>query len=596
MNTSPETAIEAARRLSAPMLDKGFKPVALHTYTDANGEALYCRIRCKHPDTKEKWIRPMKLNGQGYEIGEPKFQNGKPLYALHRIANNPEAIVWVTEGEQKVNALYKLGLVATTSGGATSAESTDWEPLRGKTIKIFPDNDTAGKAYAETVASILLRMSCTVSCVDVGKLGLGIGDDVMEWLASHPNASAADIEALPILAKVNVAESDPGASFVLPTKGIVQTTCAADIKPKSISWLWDSWLARGKFHIFAGQAGTGKTTIAIALAATVSIGGRFPDGTRSPIGNVLIWSGEDSAEDTLVPRLLAAGADLSKIHFIDNILHDDEIRSFDPAIDIAELNHAAARIGDISLLIVDPVVNAIACDSHRNGEVRRALQPLVDLGEKLCCAVLGIPHFSKGTGGKDPLERVTGSLAFGAIARIVLATGKITEGETTRRIFCRAKSNIGVDHGGFEYDLHQKEIEGHEGLFSSYSMWGQAVEGSARELLAENEPDNAGSEVDEAEQFLRELLAGRAITSGEVKRESRDAGYAWATIRRAQKHLGIKPTKSGMKGKWFWSLNNKNHEDAREDVEDAQQNSVSNFGENEQLRESPSVIVDAWEC
>ncbi len=355
-------------------------------------------------------------------------------------------------------------------------------------------------------------------------------------------------------------------------------------------------MARGKYHIFAGQAGTGKTTIAIALAATVSIGGRFPDGTISPVGNVLIWSGEDSAEDTLVPRLLAAGADLSKIHFIDNILHGDEIRSFDPAIDIAELNHAAARIGDISLLIVDLVVNAVACDSHKNGEVRRALQPLVEFGEKLDCAVLGISHFSKGTGGKDPLERVTGSLAFGALARIVLATGKISDNETTKRIFCRAKSNIGLDHGGFEYDLHQKEIEGYKGIFSSYLMWGQAVEGSARELLAENESSDSTSEVGEAEQFLKELLAGGAMTSGEVKRESRDAGYAWATIRRAQKHLGIKPTKSGMKGKWFWSLNNKNYEDAREDVEDAQQNSMSNFGENEQLQESPSVIADAWEC
>ena len=195
MNTSPETAKEAARRLSAPMLDKGFKPEALHTYTDASGVLSHYRIRCKHPETKEKWIRPMKLNGQGYEFGEPKFQNGKPLYALHRIANNPEAIVWITEGEQKSDALNKLGLVATTSGGSTSADTTDWKPLSGRTVKIFPDNDDAGKSYAEIVANILLSMGCTVSCVAVDKLGLGTGDDVMEWLESHPGASAADIEA-----------------------------------------------------------------------------------------------------------------------------------------------------------------------------------------------------------------------------------------------------------------------------------------------------------------------------------------------------------------------------------------------------------------
>lgn len=112
---------------------------------------------------------------------------------------------------------------------------------------------------------------------------------------------------------------------------MVQITCAADIKPEAIRWLWDGWLARGKFHIFAGQAGTGKTTIAIALAATISNGGRFPDGTRSPVGNVLIWSGEDSAKDTLVPRLLAADADMSRVHFIGDVQVGDDKRSFDPS-------------------------------------------------------------------------------------------------------------------------------------------------------------------------------------------------------------------------------------------------------------------------
>ena len=75
MNESPK---EAARRLSGPMLDKGFQPVALHSYTDADGEPLYWRIRAKHPDTGEKWIRPIHQNGHGFEFGEPKYPAGKP--------------------------------------------------------------------------------------------------------------------------------------------------------------------------------------------------------------------------------------------------------------------------------------------------------------------------------------------------------------------------------------------------------------------------------------------------------------------------------------------------------------------------------------
>lgn len=359
---------------------------------------------------------------------------------------------------------------------------------------------------------------------------------------------------------------------------IVQTVCAADIKPEAFRWLWNGWLAKGKFHVLAGQAGIGKTTIAIAIAATVSIGGRFPDGTRAPAGNVLIWSGEDSPKDTLVPRLLAAGADMKRVHFIGDVLTGGEPRSFDPATDIPGLLAGAKHIGDISLLIVDSVVSAVAGDSHKNGEVRRALQPLVNFAEALDCAVLGLSHFSKGTGGREPLERVTGSLAFGALARIVLVAAKITTGDTTRRVFCRAKSNIGPDNGGFEYDLNQTELEAYKGMFSSYVSWGQAVEGSARELLAEPEPEH------EAEKFLRELLAGGEMLQKEIGLECKGAGFSVATLRRAKKRAGVVSKKDGMKGGWLWSLPTAKPEDAHEDGEDAQQNSVSTFGEIEHLR------------
>ena len=533
-----ETPQKAARRFSKPVLDDGFKPVALHVYTDESGEVLYWRIRCKHPVTKEKWIRPMWLSPAGYKLSEPEFPNGKPLYALHRLVSNPDKEIWVVEGEKKADELNKLGLITTTSGGATSADSTDWGLLRGRTVRIWPDNDDPGKSYAKEVTDKLKGMGFIVSCIDVEKLGLGPKEDCVDWLEAHPNASSADIEALPNL----TSQQEEDAAIQSKFKLAVQITCATDIKPKPIDWLWEGWLARGKLEVFAGMAGTGKTTIAISLAATISNGGSFPDNSRSPVGNVLIWSGEDSPEDTLVPRLIAAGADLSKVHFIGDVKDGDVTRSFNPAIDIVSLNHAAARIGKISMLIVDPIVNAVAGDSHKNSEVRRALQPLVDFGEKMSCAVLGISHFSKGTGGKEPLERVTGSLAFGALARIVLATAKITEGETSKRIFCRAKSNIGLDDGGFEYTLEQKEVEGCPGLSSSYVVWGEPVKGSARELLAEPEVENEdGSNVHSATSWLQVLLKeeGGKLDRKDVMKAAQAMGYKERTVHRAREKIGV---------------------------------------------------------
>ena len=347
------------------------------------------------------------------------------------------------------------------------------------------------------------------------------------------------------------------------------------------------------------MAGTGKTTIAIALAATVSIGGRFPDGTRSPVGNVLIWSGEDSAEDTLVPRLIAAGADLSKVHFIGDVKHGDDIRSFDPAIDIAALNNAAARIDNISMLIVDPIVNAVAGDSHKNGEVRRALQPLVDFGEKMNCAVLGISHFSKGTGGKEPLERVTGSLAFGALARIVLATAKITKGETSRRIFCRAKSNIGLDDGGFEYDLQQKEIDGYPGLFSSYVLWGNAVEGSARELLSEPDDRESGEQdstaLDGAKKFLCKLLKDGSLPQKQIEIDAKGASHSMRTVRRAKADLSIESVKY-IDG-WHWKLASNMSKEVQDgqDVHINYVDALDTLPKIEHLQENLTATTGIWE-
>jgi putative DNA primase/helicase len=208
-----------------------------------------------------------------------------------------------------------------------------------------------------------------------------------------------------------------------------------------------------------------------------------------------------------------------------------------------------------ALLIVDPIVSAVSGDSHKNAEVRRSLQPLVDLAQSRRCAVLGISHFSKGSKGADPVERVTGSLAFGALARIVLATAKLPNEEGGGRMLARAKSNIGLDHGGFKYELDVYQIDA--GIETTRVLWGEALEGSARELLSKAEASSDPEEqtaTDEAREWLREMLSAGPMKVADIRKEARQAGIHEKPLRSAREKLGIKPEKSSFSGGWVWAL------------------------------------------
>ena len=336
---------------------------------------------------------------------------------------------------------------------------------------------------------------------------------------------------------------------------VVKIRCGASIKPQAIDWLWPGWLPAGKLTILAGAAGTGTTTLALGLGAVITTGGRWPDGSHCKRkGNVLVWSSEDVADDTLVPRLIASGADLSRCHFIEGITQHGESVPFDPSQDIPELHRAVERIGGVSLLLIDPIVSAVAGDMHRANDVRRSLQAVVDFAEAHSCAVIGITHFAKGGAGKAPQDRVIGSQAFGALARMVLVTAK--EEDSSRRVLARAKSNIAPDDGGVAYSLDLVTIDG--GIAATHAVWDGTIEGTAREILGDVETDEDGDSGtrDDLEQMLFDTLndAGGSMATKALMAEVRDAGHSWDAAKRLKKSMGIEARKLGMGGAWMWFL------------------------------------------
>lgn len=336
----------------------------------------------------------------------------------------------------------------------------------------------------------------------------------------------------------------------------VELTRAVDIPMAAVNWLWSGWLARGKLHLLAGDAGTGKTTLAIAIAATISSGGVWPDGTTAPEGNVLIWSGEDDAADTIVPRFACAGADLSRVLIVGDVRNSRSVRPFDPAQDLSTLAAAAERLGDVSLMVLDPVVAAVSGDSHKNSEVRRSLQPVLDLAQRLNCAVLGVSHFSKGGAGIDPLLRITGSVAFGAVARVVYVAAKRCDSDD--RVLARAKSNIGPDDGGFVYRILLSE----GAIVASRVEWRDALDGSARDLISD-ESDARPGVTASAEEWLRDLLGSGPQTVNLIRSNADTSGYRWRTVERAKQSLGIRSVKDASDGGWRWSMSGIEHRQDR---------------------------------
>jgi hypothetical protein len=377
----------------------------------------------------------------------------------------------------------------------------------------------------------------------------------------------------------------PGGGAAKPSC-CVELLSAAAIAPIPIRWLWEGWLAEGRLHILAGAPGAGKTTIALNAIAIVSTGGLWPDGTRAPVGNIVIWSGEDDLADTLVPRLIAAGADLRRVSFVQSVREGGAVRWFDPARDMPELAEAIKRTGDVRLVIIDPLALVATKDSHKNAETRRDLQPIADVCRETGAAALGVHHLAKGTAGREPHERVLGSVAFVAVARLVWIAAKEPareDGAPERRILMRAKSNIGPEEGGFAYALEQIDLGRHPGVFASRVVWGETIEGSAREVLVKVKHPDGQTPIDGAKDFLREMLAEGPVASTQVQAAAHARGLSWATVRRAKRALGIKAHKMGLGEGWTWQIPNMlTHE------EDAHPSGVSIFGGDGHLRHDSS--------
>jgi putative DNA primase/helicase len=292
------------------------------------------------------------------------------------------------------------------------------------------------------------------------------------------------------------------------------------------------------------------------VAATLSRGTAWPDGTgRCILGETVIASFEDDAGDTAVPRLIAEGADLSKIIFLETVRDDKgHVRPFDATQDVERLAILLRERPDVRLVVIDPISACmIGVDSHNNAEVRAALTPLVKLAADFGVCFIAITHLSKGHGASKAINRVMASVAFTAAARIVHLIAR-DPADPERRLFVPIKSNVGQDRTGLAFRTEVVVLPGE--IETVRIVWdAEPITATADEVVRPDEVTEGAKR--DAMEFLQAALANGPVSAMQVQKDAFKAKIAPMTLRRAREALGVVVGPVRLAGRlveWTWAL------------------------------------------
>jgi hypothetical protein len=364
----------------------------------------------------------------------------------------------------------------------------------------------------------------------------------------------------------------------------------ADIAAVPVRWLWPGRVARGKVSMLAGHPGLGKSQLTAAIAAIVTTGGRWPvDGSKAERGNVVFLSAEDDPADTIRPRLEAVGADLSRTYILDSTVIEDgsNHRALDLGADLARLGQTLDDIGDVALVVIDPITAYLGeADSHKNAEVRALLAPLSDMAAKHGTAIVAVSHMNK-AGGGEALMRVTGSLAFVAAARAAFIVTRDSESDG-RRLLLPVKNNLGDDRTGYAFTVEKAEVASAAGrIETSRVVWeSDSVTVTADEALTSMGDPEDRSALAEAREFLADALREGPVPVRQIEGDARAAGISSRTLRRARDALGVIRAKAGMRAGWTLALPAGTPKVAKP-AEDGQAKDMDAFGDFGRLRNEP---------
>jgi archaellum biogenesis ATPase FlaH len=537
----------------------------------------------------------------------------KPFYGLEQLAARPAAQVMIHEAPKKAEAgaglfpkLVHLGML----GGVYAPAHMDLTPLKGRRCVLMPDNDEPGRQAMRRLAPLLLAAGVTeIKGIDpytqpdgsASPEGWDIADTDENWTPSVARAWAKERTVVfqnetsqdapdrtqggsptppagstdkPAIAKPTHKPGNGAAGPALTPKevdaqsrkqvldGLIYT-CIADVRPEAVKWLWPGRIPLGELTMIVGDPGLGKSQICASLASVVTNGGQWPvTRERADVGSVLILSAEDNVKHTIRPRLDAAGADVKRCHTLQAVRRTSEDGtsfegSFNLVEDLAKLSVLMDHLGDVRMVIIDPVSAYLGeTDSHKNAEVRGMLAPLTTLAGSHRAAVILVSHLTKSQ-STSALMRVQGSIAFAALCRAVWGVAADKDNHQ-RRLFMPLKNNLGQDKSGLAYSIESHQLEGgDEPIQTSRIMWeAELVDMQADEAFGGALNYEERDEMRGAKEFLTEALADGRVRASDVQNAAKQAGHSPTTLGRAKRAMKIISEREGFgpKATYYWRL------------------------------------------
>jgi hypothetical protein len=367
-------------------------------------------------------------------------------------------------------------------------------------------------------------------------------------------------------------------------------TWADTIQPEPVTWAWRGSLedfyedaegaepidvassessgriAAGTIAVAAGPEGVGKSSFGITLAAHVSAG-RLPGAWYGSPMNVLYAAVEDSWAHTLVPRLMAADADLSRIGRFEVATEADSVATLSLPHD-NELFEAAIDEHNVALVVLDPLMSLISdrIDTHRERNVREALDPLAKIADRTQAVILGIAHFNKGS-GSDISARITGSGAFKNVPRAIFGFGRDPESSDGVCVLTQSKNSLGrSDLPSIRYRIESVGIETPKGeaitgRFTPLGVSARTLEDILAASTGGPMSKADGEKLSEVEHFIILYIRVYGNDSGEVSArevltEGVKAGFSENELKKARsamKHR-VGTRKAGKDAGWVWYL------------------------------------------